>query len=500
MSDTVARTRARGVHPAFGLLLAIFPALAAIVGLWTSFGESYDFYADDYAIAELSMRSFWSGDQWVGVLARGSWRTLGPAQLVWLGPWYLLGGSNSGALALGAVTWTLLWSAVMWATMVRGLRVGALQAGAALVVAQAWLGVSTDPLNSYMMLFPLMAAVLAAAAAFRGGWDWVVLYAVATSVATQISFPAGLPCAVIGIAVLARARSQRALGDLPWTTTLAAMTVAWFPTAVDQLLLSGNISTLVSGDDVSVSRERATLRTFIEPVAENAALTYNRFPSVPVILEAALDPQWALVWMGLALLALVLVVGGWRSESRDITGFAIAGAVTTMAVAWLIPGFRDHYLTPLAGLSMVVAVVVLTSAPKPVLAGCAALGLVVLVVRPPLDVLAEFRLSDNWESDPVIEQAIGFIGEAPFVDGAQVHVIPDDDLNLYLATGMVLELHKLGYDVTTTEEWHIRLGVPVAEPQDRCDFPSLTLRNSELPPTEGMIASGNGWTVLRGRC
>ncbi len=472
------------------LLAVIAPGLIAIAMLWGDFSVDDPNVADDYTITELSLRGVWRGDVQAGVLARGTWRTPGPIQLLWLGPFYFLTGSHAGGLVLGAITWIMLWLGLAWWTATRALRSDPIKTAAVLVAGQGLLGFVADPLNAFMVIYPLIPATLAAAAIARGRLNWIPMFLGAGSVAMQVSFTAIAPLIAIGLVGLASIARTRQWSALPWAGSLVTLGVLWVLPLIDQFAGRGNLFSLFTRSDRSTSNVRPEISDLGTEVARQVTSMPGSFQRWPRTL-ARLDtqPTWAVV-AGVILTLAALVVGlGRRPQgqqrptsnpgtstlrtvgSTDSTDsvdtdsirmvwfLSLLAVAVTAAATVVTPGFRPYYLTPISGFMLAGLLVTTMTADRRLIGAATIAGVAAFAYWGPVNAVADFRAKFLGPSEEVAA-VVASVPPNLIANNCSLHLDPVDEAGVYFTVILALELDRLGLAVSTNDHWQPTLGLP----------------------------------------
>ena len=301
---------AKRLAPVVAAAVLIASSLAIVRGLPPSFAVS------DEALIEMGTLSALDGRQLVGAYSRYGWNHPGPLLFYALSPFYAAGGSRRGGLSAGALALNVAALALaLWIVNARGGPAAALGVAAA---AGVYLGrihpLAISPWNAHVTIVPLLALLIAAAAA---DVRLVILVVLLASFVLQAHI-ALLPAVIVaGGAVVAglvknagRTEQGRDIGTGRWAWAAAGLAVAlWLPPLAEAAARSGgNLAALWE---------------------------FARRGSSPAIVAAGFD-EWALTLTAVIRQGLVVPTGGLLPDAAGglVRAAAIAQIVAVSGVAW----------------------------------------------------------------------------------------------------------------------------------------------------------------------
>jgi hypothetical protein len=196
------------------------------------------------------------GDLLLGPYSRFQWHHPGPLEFFWIAPFYMLSGARPAGLNAGALALNLAALAILTSIVMR--RAGSVLSAAlmASVAIYTWriAPVLTSAWNPHLVVFAMMALIVAAADVVSGAASTLPVVAALASLAGQTHVallpPALAISAVAAVgSIVSRWGKQRAAAEISRSllASLAVMLVLWAAPLVEQVTSKpGNISQLWS--------------------------------------------------------------------------------------------------------------------------------------------------------------------------------------------------------------------------------------------------------------
>ena len=287
----------------------------------------------DGAILEIYTLEALRGRLLVGPYSRFGWHHPGPLYFYLEAPWYWLSGRHTAGMQAGALALNLTAVAGIARTVAAHATT---TSAAALCAALAWYvwrtgDLMVSPWNPHVVVLPLVACIVTAAAFAASGRRALLLWLVLTgSFLVQTHIAMALPVALLMIAACVAQRGAVAAG---WRAAAGIGLAVWLPVIVEQATHHpGNITRIVA-----FFAQASAAQTIRDAAAAwSAALTGAFRPGFVVALGFDLRPvdgTWPLVWSGSALALLAAAAGRARRQRNGFAMWLAVMCALTSAIA-----------------------------------------------------------------------------------------------------------------------------------------------------------------------
>ncbi len=331
------------------LALSVHAALHARDGA-TPFGDT--------AVLMLRTLAASRGHELLGPYSRFGWQHPGPAFFYWAAPFLRLSGLRVGGMALAAALCNLGWVLVAVTAAKRaGGRAAAWVLAVVVTVATWRIGIAwfQNPWNPLLVILPIVAAAVLAAAVAHGLRWALPLLAVTVSFTVQTHVgTAGVLAAMLAVTLPFAAWQQRRSWRR-WTrsvvVTVVATVVVWLPPIGEELAHSpGNLS-----ETIRFFREHRSpghpLGDVLRLVTPQFTLGADRLGTRITGPTTLLHPVSSIGTLVLALMAVALVAGvvhGVRTRRPYVWALnaaTLAGALAAIASTRTAFGELEAYFT-----------------------------------------------------------------------------------------------------------------------------------------------------------
>lgn len=454
-------------------------SLHALVTMWSSttpFGDT--------AVIGLRTLAASRGRELLGPYSRFGWQHPGPIFFYWAAPFFRVAGMRVGGLAAAAATVNLLW-VVLGVTAVRRSE-GSRSAwvACAVILLTAWrFGFAwfQNPWNPLLVVLPVAAAGLLAAAVVAGVRWALPALAVAVSFAAQNHVGTAPVLLAILVVALPGAAWQHRQQLRSWLKTIAltagVCVILWLPTIGEELAHSpGNLSQLIEffQDHPSPGHPLAEVMRLVGPQLAFTGSSLGARITGPTNLLAPMSIGGALLVVALGVTMLIGCVAGLRAKRPflwSINAIAMASAVAAVAGTRSAYGDLEAYFTSFStGVGMLIWIAVALDAlalldrlrgrtrlrprvERTALAGALVLSATSSVAAWPQAKIhstanrASVAVMADWataamRNRPHDRVLVRFVGPDPWVDGA----------------GMMLELERRGVRVSVRPELYYLFG------------------------------------------
>lgn len=321
-------------------------SVASVAWLVTTTPAAFPF--GDVALIEIVTGTALRQPVMLGPYSQFGWNHPGPAMFYALAPFYLVAGSKSIGLAVGAVVLNLTVLAVIGWTLAR--HAGAAAAVTVSAVLSLYVfrtgDLVTSVWNPHLIVLPLAAVlVLCAASVHTGGAVTILAVTFATFAAQSSVSVVPFVAAVAGAALVLATASHAALSAHARRVRRRGLVVValvgltlWVPPLFEQLTTRpGNLAKLFHFF-VSSNHEGQTWRDALLVWADATTAVVRPDLALPWGEGGARRGTWVVVVCAVAQLALLVPVAGWaqRTGRLMLASLSLLTAVGSLAAVWSI--------------------------------------------------------------------------------------------------------------------------------------------------------------------
>lgn len=295
----------------------------------------------DVAIIEITTAAALREPVMLGPYSQFGWHHPGPLLFYLLAPFYAAAGANSIGLAVGAIVLNLLALGVTGRTLARhaGPAVAAtvvLALGLCLLRAG---DLATSVWNPHLIVLPLVAAMVLAAAAGAGDGPARVGTVVAVSFLAQSSVSVVPVCAVVAVAGIGWPPTSATSVHRRWIVGAASLgLLLWLPPLVDQATYQpGNITSLARFF-VSAPSDGQTWRVAVLAWSDITTAMLRPGVELPWGQTFARQGSPATVVIAVAQVLLLVAAAVWarRRGHRVLSRLAWLTALVSLVACWSI--------------------------------------------------------------------------------------------------------------------------------------------------------------------